>query len=417
MPELKMPELKMTGSLRRCMFVAMLAFGVALPAVAEQRLYQWTDAAGRVHFSDEAPADAEVQSSRSLERTPVLPAVATYRPVALPAGTLLPLAISLPDYSALVQQPVHGKFYVAADCINPVALQWADLQGAGSIFMEGNRRYVAESIASVLTAQGFDAEVAASEERWQLLAASGALRLVPKVVAVEVHVCAPRYTGVQVRQNDIPRLVQVSGERAGAWMKIRWELWRKGNKYPLRLFETEGAFMDWRNPTSLWNVMHESARQATRNLTGYPVLGKTLVAAAAPVPAAPVSGQDNPLLQWAESMTARFTLQARVASVMATVGPLKAMVVEHYLSEGSWPSNVASLGVAPAELRQEGLVDDVALGPQGEIIVTLSPQLYSRGYLRLAPKAGAMAVTWSCRSNLPAAALGGANGFCQSAAH
>lgn len=230
---------------------------LATSAQAEKRLYQWTDAAGRVHFTDKAPAQAVIDSSRALRTTPSLPPVTHYKPAQLPAGKRLPLAIALPDYSALKSLPTLGTLYMAADCINPTALQWADLQGGGSIFMDGNRRYLAESMAGVLLAQGYDVEVAATEERWRELAASGALRLVPQVLAVEVKVCTPRHTSLQIRQNDIPRLIQVSGERAGTWMKIRWQLWRMGGKKPLTVFETEGAFMEWQNSTSLWNVMHE----------------------------------------------------------------------------------------------------------------------------------------------------------------
>lgn len=387
---------------------------LAATAQADSRLYQWTDANGRVHFSDSAPAEGAAARNRTVGVAPALPRVNTYKPASLPAGKLAPLAIVLPDYSALQGPRELGRLYLAADCINPTVLGWKELQGPGSIFMEGNRRYLAESIAGVLKAQGYDAEVAASDDRWQQLAAAGALRLVPKVIAVDVRVCAPRHTSLQVRQNDIPRLVQVAGERAGSWMKIRWELWRKDGRFPLKVFETEGAFMQWQEATSLWNVMHESARLAARNLTGYPVLGKALLLPAAPAAPATTASATSALTGWMDALTARFTQQSRVANVVAMVTPFKAMVATYYQEEGRWPTDIAALEPDPERRRQVDMVDDVALGPEGEIIVSLSPKLHPRGYLRLKPSDGGMALSWSCRSNLPADVLGGPDGFCRS---
>lgn len=394
--------------------LALMAVLLATLAYAETRLYQWTDAAGRVHFSDAAPAESAVDSSRVMRTVPSLPVVTSYRPAALPAGKLLPLAMALPDYSAVKASTDElGKLYVAADCINPTALQWRDLQGPGSIFMDGNRRYLAESMAGVLSAQGYDVEVAASEQRWRELAGSGALRLVPQVLAVKVLVCAPSHTGVQIRQNDIPRLIQVSGERAGTWMKVRWQLWAAGGKKPLTVFETEGAFMEWQSPTSLWNVMHESARHAARNLSGYPALGKALRAPAAKV-AAPAAPDASSFSGMIDSLMARFTLQPRVAQALALVMPVKALVVEAYLQNERWPTDINAIVPAGTDLRQADLVDEVALGQEGEIIVALSAKVYPRGYLRLTPKNNGLSVSWSCRSNLPVSALGGESGFCRS---
>lgn len=406
------------NALARRLHSGTLLAGLVLTATAQAdgRLYQWTDANGRVHFSDSAPAEGAAARARAVGNPPALPRVNTYRPASLPAGKLAPVAVALPDYAALQGPREMGRLYLAADCINPTVLGWKDLQGPGSIFMEGNRRYLAESIAGVLKAQGYDAEVAASDDRWRQLAAAGALRLVPKVIAVDVRVCAPRHTSLQIRQNDIPRLVQVAGERAGSWMKIRWELWHKDGRFPLKVFETEGAFMQWQEATSLWNVMHESARQAARNLTGFPVLGKTLLLPAAPPVAATATASDaaSGLVGWMDALTARFTQQSRVANVMAIVSPFKVMVTNYYLEEGRWPTDIAALEPDPARRRQVDMVEDVALGPDGEIIVSLSPKIHPRGYLRLTPSEGGMAISWACRSNLPVEALGGPDGFCRS---
>lgn len=394
--------------------LSLALMAVLSPAWADGQLYQWKDASGRVHFSDSAPAADPVSSSRSLAREPSLPRVSNYPPVALSGGKRHPLAVSLPDYSALQGAAELGKLYVAGDCIHPTSLGWKELQGPGSIFMEGNRRFLAESIAGVLKAQGYDAEVAASEDRWQGLAAAGAMRLIPRVVAVDIRVCAPRYTGLQVRQGDIRRLVQVSGERAGSWMKIRWELWRNNGQVPLRIFETEGSLMQWQGGTSLWNVMHESARHATRNLTGFPALGQSLLVTA-PVVAKATAAESSPgLAGLMDDLNARYVLQARVANVLSIISPFKVMLVEYFQSEGRWPTDISVLEPNPSRRQQPGLVDEVALGAEGELIVSLSPKLYPRGYLRLKPVEGGMAISWSCRSNLPAGALGGPDGFCHS---
>lgn len=139
-------------------------------------------------------------------------------------------------------------------------------------------------------------------------------------------------------------------------------------------------------------------------------------APAAPVATAPAAPQGNAPDASVQAQVASLTLQARVAQAMALVSPVKVMVVEFYMEQGRWPTDISALVPDAAELREPGVVDRVALGSAGEIVVTLSPQLSPKGWLRLTPANRSVAVTWSCSSNLPASALGGPDGFCRSVA-
>lgn len=139
-------------------------------------------------------------------------------------------------------------------------------------------------------------------------------------------------------------------------------------------------------------------------------------APAAPVTRVPEAPPGKSPAASVEEQVANLTLQARVAQAMALVSPVKVMVVESYMEEGRWPTDIAALIPDAANLREPGVVDRVALGQAGEIVVTLSPRLSPKGWLRLTPANRSVAVTWSCSSNLPASALGGPDGFCRSVA-
>ncbi|MGH8494309.1 MAG: pilin [Moraxellaceae bacterium] len=393
----------------------MLASSVGL---ADGRLYQWTDAAGRVQYSDRAPESNPAASAQSLSSQPQLPAVRHFPPAALPAGKLAAVAVVLPDFSAVQSSVSLGRLYVAADCINPSEIGWEQLMGGGSIFMEGNQKYLAESAAKTLRDLGYDAKAATTESEWQSLATAGALRLVPVIKAVDARICASKFTSTQVRRDDIPRLIQVSGDRAGIWLQVRWELWRKNGKFPLKIFETEGANLQWRDNGSLWMVTHEALRDAARNLAGYSGLGSALRAQyASPVLSAPapVAKEDSfSLSGLVDGLSARYTLQPKVAQALGLISPLKAIVVESYLSDGRWPVDLQALLPPGTRLDQPGLIDKVSMGQEGEIVVGFAEGVKAGAWLKLKPRDNHINVQWECRSNLPAEALGGNSGFCKS---
>ncbi|MDQ8037978.1 MAG: pilin [Pedobacter sp.] len=389
---------------------------------AESRLYQWTDAQGRVQYSDKAPDGSPAASTSNLATQPQLPAVRTFPPVALPPGKLAPLAVAQPDYSALQNAVNLGRLYVAADCINPSEIGWTELMGPGSIFMDGNRKFLAESAARTLRDLGYDAKATVFDSEWSEIATAGGLRLVPVITAVDARVCLPRHTGNQVRRDDIPRLVQVSGERAGIWMQVRWELWRKGGRFPLKIFETEGASLQWNGNSSLWLVAHEAIRVSARNLAGYPGLGKALREQSANpvvISAAPPAKKEESfsLSGLVDGMQARFRLQPKVAQAMGLISPLKPIIVESYMESGRWPVDLQALLPAGTQLNEPGLIEKVTMGQEGEIVVTFASEVQAGAWLKLKPRDNHINVQWSCSSNLPAQALGGENGFCKSTAN
>lgn len=402
----------------------VLTLAAAMPALAETRLYQWTDAQGRVQYSDQAPENNPAANARSISTRPQLPPVRTFKPVPLPAGKLLPVAVALPEYSALQSAGTLGRLYIAADCINPSEIGWADLQGGGSIFLEGNRRHLAESAAKVLRDLGYDAQGVVVDSDWNNIAAAGGLRLVPVIRAVDARVCTSKFTSTQVRRDDIPRLIQVSGDRAGIWIQVRWELWRKGGRYPVKIFDTEGANMQWRDNGSLWLVTHEALREATRNLAGYPGLGATLKSTSAmgSLPAAESSASSSldsakeSVSGFIDNMTARFTIRAKVAQALGLVSPLKPAIVNFYQENGRWPTDITALLPPGAKLAQEGLIDDVTLTPEGALRIAFAKEVSPQGWLRLTPQDNNnMRIDWACSSNLPPAALDfGGNVKCQS---
>jgi hypothetical protein len=76
-----------------------------------------------------------------------------------------------------------------------------------------------------------------------------------------------------------------------------------------------------------------------------------------------------------------------------------------------------SLVPTGTQLSEPGLIEKVAMGQEGEIVVTFASELQAGAWLKLKPRDNHINVQWSCSSNLPAQALGGENGFCKSIAN
>lgn len=91
-----------------------------------------------------------------------------------------------------------------------------------------------------------------------------------------------------------------------------------------------------------------------------------------------------------------------VAGIMSSLTPVKMMVTEHYLANGEYPAGFQELGLRRERLRTADEVDDIALGPQGEIIVRASRTLGSNAYVVLypEPRMDGLQLKWQCLSSV-----------------
>ena len=91
-----------------------------------------------------------------------------------------------------------------------------------------------------------------------------------------------------------------------------------------------------------------------------------------------------------------YTKRTHVSEGLTLAGGAKASVTEYYSSQGNFPSNNASAGLAAAADIKGNAVTQVAVA-NGRITVTYNDKVTNGATVILSPTSGAGGVQWSCK--------------------
>ncbi|WP_374603606.1 pilin [Arenimonas sp.] len=97
--------------------------------------------------------------------------------------------------------------------------------------------------------------------------------------------------------------------------------------------------------------------------------------------------------------------QARAADAIERARPIQAAVDQFYAREGTWPRNLAQLGLGYPDDHEGGPVAAISVHPFGEVAIAMKPHVARGGVIRLTPTVlpdGNLA--WNCRASNYAAA-------------
>ena len=93
---------------------------------------------------------------------------------------------------------------------------------------------------------------------------------------------------------------------------------------------------------------------------------------------------------------------SKLASVLASLSPLKVLNYEYFLTHGKWPKNFQVLGLNARDMISSQ-IDAVKLGTSGGIVARLSTEFGKNKYLAIKPLAvlGGTSLEWQCFANFP----------------
>ena len=91
-----------------------------------------------------------------------------------------------------------------------------------------------------------------------------------------------------------------------------------------------------------------------------------------------------------------YTKRTHVSEGLTLAGGSKASVTEYFSSQGKFPSNNASTGLAAAADIKGNAVTQVAVA-NGQITVTYNDKVTNGATVILSPTSGAGGVQWSCK--------------------
>ena len=91
-----------------------------------------------------------------------------------------------------------------------------------------------------------------------------------------------------------------------------------------------------------------------------------------------------------------YTKRTHVSEGLTLAGGAKASVTEYYSSQGNFPSNNSSAGLAAATAIKGNAVKSVTVA-NGKITITYNDKVKNDATLALSPTTGAGGVQWSCK--------------------
>ena len=91
-----------------------------------------------------------------------------------------------------------------------------------------------------------------------------------------------------------------------------------------------------------------------------------------------------------------YTKRTHVAEGLTLAGGAKASVTEYFSSQGKFPSNNTSAGLAAATAIKGNAVTSVEV-KNGKIEITYNDKVTDNATLQLSPTTGAGGVQWSCK--------------------
>ena len=97
-----------------------------------------------------------------------------------------------------------------------------------------------------------------------------------------------------------------------------------------------------------------------------------------------------------------YRVKAQLANLLATISPIKIMLIEYYMNEGQYPKTLNDIGLERSEMKAAKGINDLILTEDGSILVKLDKSLGESHIMMLSPKfvMGGMKVEWQCKVSL-----------------
>ena len=91
-----------------------------------------------------------------------------------------------------------------------------------------------------------------------------------------------------------------------------------------------------------------------------------------------------------------------VADILASIAPVRMMMMEYRMSEGVFPSRLEEIGLSRADMRTGRHIDDLILGDDGAIMVKAVDALAPDAYVVMSPREtmGGLNMEWHCATTV-----------------
>jgi hypothetical protein len=383
-------------------------------SISSATVYKWTDAQGKVHFSDKKIADAARLQSMDLGIMPPVKQVDS-----LPArpftGEGLPrwLVVVEPKLGTspeLLSNAKLASFYFGGDCISPTSVDFAALKLQLEEYLPSVSA-LRHELTSVLSENRYRTEYRRSSIPRRDRENNEVYELSAELLDMKINACAADLQQSSF-STEYGKFSFHDFKKANAWIKVRWVLSRplaenSRDSISLLVTVTEGSADAIKGrPAALAPIFLAAYRQALGNFVAQKNLAEVLQLAPPVLKTAPPPDNlHQPVGKLAalnNSVLQVFTSKAKLVQALTIVTPIRARLTEYYFERDEWPLDMADLGFDKRELYEPGLVEAVDVRLGGVLQIDLAASEFGTGrQVQFIPRfTMGSSLVWDCRTNL-----------------
>ncbi|HEY8941763.1 MAG TPA: DUF4124 domain-containing protein [Cellvibrio sp.] len=389
---------------------------LALAGHSNGEVYKWTDAQGKVHYSDKKIAESAQAQDLNLGTMPPAKPVTKLTPrsyeSAQPPLYLLTNEPSFEQATALSAKSNFAFFYFGGDCVSPTSLGYNEyLKRYKESLPEPYELY--RSLGETL--RKYNYRNLGSHQKKQAADEDGnpPLALHLEIADMRINACAPRLTKPGI-SGSMDNFKSREFEKSNVWIQLRWTISRSTDDVVLLNTTSEGSVNNIDGqPQSIRLQAFKAYEQAIANFIAKPELLELVapkpkvrtikVDKQPPVSSAPSAESGGLLSQVANKLQFSAVKKANAAKALSLVNPLRIMIAQYYAENGQWPARFADLDLNPADLREKDVIDDVELRLGGVLHVRLAHSTFGENeIMQLIPREtmGGQSLAWDCRTSL-----------------
>lgn len=401
----------------QCIVLLLSVFGLFLAAPIYAEIYKWTDAQGKVHYSDKKIADSAQAQDLNLGTMPVAKAVNTLAAKRYqntrPSLYLLRSELALDQLTALRAPANFAYFYFGGDCVSPTAVSYAEyikrykksLPESDDLYRDEGRIFDQYNFRTQNVLYALDNPKRSLDEE-----GNPPLKLQVDIIDMRINACTQRLQKATISGN----LDKISGygfEKANVWLQLHITISNSSDDLVLLNAITEGSANEvdgyQGNISRLTTAAYE---QAITNLIANQKFAELLTPKSKiqritiPKPESPAPVESNGLMnRLADKFQLTAVKKSRLAETLSLVNPVRMSIVQYYAETGKWPNSFSDIDLNSSELHQKNLIDSAELRLGGVLHLRLAKSTFGENeVLQLIPKPimNGQSINWECRTSL-----------------
>ncbi len=381
-------------------------------------IYKWKDKNGKIHYSEKKPENTDSVESVDADHDKAFNPVKTSQGINnSQQNNQRHIVVVRPDNFWQLTNPQQRTtaYYFGGDCVSPISASFLEMQENHQSLLPRNNNvidYVVDSIYRL----NYSVSSSMKKPLYNNLARfEDPVVLRFRLENLVYHLCVENlrrqyrnHKKIQAGSNPFDFSISEFRKRR-ATVTLGWTLHDASSGKQLYQGTTAGSADYWDKDVIKFRlrVIKKAIENATSNLLSERNFIEQLLPSSnwgkSKKIAIPKRKDKGLLDSIGDIFASNAVRKTEFAKVIAATSPLKIMLTEYYMAQGSWPKSLTDIQVSRTELFAQNSVENVQIDYDGAIVLSLDSQKFGDdATVSLQPEVflGGGRIDWQCITNL-----------------